>query len=79
MATPLVAAYYTCPTVTLSIRGGGDALVTLDPYTGRTSSRIIAGAATADSSMALASLNEIAETAGEVESIRIATKSPPPR
>lgn len=78
MATPLVAAYYTCPTVTLSIRGG-DALVTLDPYTGRTSSRIIAGAATADSSMALASLNEIAETAGEVESIRIATKSPPPR
>lgn len=41
----------------------GDALVTLDPYTGRTGPRIIAGAATADSTMALASLDAIAETA----------------
>lgn len=40
----------------------GDALVTLDPYTGRTGPRIIAGAATADSAMALASLDAIART-----------------
>lgn len=40
----------------------GDALVTLDPYTGRTGPRIIAGAATADSSMAMACLEGIAAT-----------------
>lgn len=40
----------------------GDALVTLDPYTGRTGPRIVAGAATADSSQALESLDAIAET-----------------
>ncbi|WP_213003953.1 MBL fold metallo-hydrolase [Clavibacter zhangzhiyongii] len=34
----------------------GDALVTLDPYTGRTGCRIVAGAATADSGRALRSL-----------------------
>jgi glyoxylase-like metal-dependent hydrolase (beta-lactamase superfamily II) len=36
----------------------GDALVTLDPYTGQTGPRIVAGAATADSEQALASLEE---------------------
>lgn len=40
----------------------GDALVTLDPYTGRTGPRIIAGAATADSALALRSLEAIADT-----------------
>lgn len=40
----------------------GDALVTLDPYTGRTGPRIVAGAATADSQMALESLDVLAET-----------------
>lgn len=40
----------------------GDALVTLDPYTARTGPRIIAGAATADSAMALASLGVLAAT-----------------
>lgn len=40
----------------------GDALVTLDPYTGRTGPRIIAGAATADSALALRSLGPIADT-----------------
>ncbi|QCU76960.1 MBL fold metallo-hydrolase [Citricoccus sp. SGAir0253] len=40
----------------------GDALVTLDPYTGRTGPRIVAGAATADSTLALASLDALAET-----------------
>ncbi|MBB5832987.1 MBL fold metallo-hydrolase [Brachybacterium aquaticum] len=40
----------------------GDALVTLDPYTARTGPRIIAGAATADSAMALRSLDAIAGT-----------------
>jgi glyoxylase-like metal-dependent hydrolase (beta-lactamase superfamily II) len=41
----------------------GDALVTLDPYTAHTGPRIIAGAATADSAMALASLDVLAATA----------------
>jgi glyoxylase-like metal-dependent hydrolase (beta-lactamase superfamily II) len=40
----------------------GDALVTLDPYTARTGPRIIAGAATADSAMALDSLDVLAAT-----------------
>lgn len=40
----------------------GDALVTLDPYTGLTGPRIVAGAATADADMALASLAAIADT-----------------
>lgn len=44
----------------------GDALVTLDPYTGFTGPRIVAGAATADSAQALASLQVIADTDADV-------------
>ncbi len=40
----------------------GDAVVTLDPYTGRTGPQIVASAATADSPEALASLQVIADT-----------------
>lgn len=40
----------------------GDALVTLDPYTGGTGPQIVSGAATADSSQALASLSALADT-----------------
>ena len=40
----------------------GDALVTLDPYTGVTGPQIVAGAATADSAQALASLDALAAT-----------------
>ena len=40
----------------------GDALVTLDPYTGRTGPRIVAGAATVDSVRNLSSLQAIADT-----------------
>lgn len=40
----------------------GDALVTLDPYTGETGPRIVAGAATADSAQALRSLDALAAT-----------------
>ena len=40
----------------------GDAIVTLDPYTGRTGPRIVARAATADSERALATLDALAET-----------------
>jgi len=40
----------------------GDAVVTLDPYTGRTGPRIIARAATADSERNLATLHDLAET-----------------
>jgi len=40
----------------------GDALVTLDPYTGRTGPRVVARAATARSDEALASLSLLAET-----------------
>lgn len=40
----------------------GDALVTLDPYTGHRGPQIIAGAATADSARALASLDRLAVT-----------------
>ncbi|MCU1552645.1 MAG: Glyoxylase, beta-lactamase superfamily [Arthrobacter sp.] len=40
----------------------GDALVTLDPYTGRTGPRIVAGAATADTAQNLASLSALEGT-----------------
>ena len=40
----------------------GDAIVTLNPYTGRRGPQIVAGAATADSRRALDSLDEIAKT-----------------
>jgi glyoxylase-like metal-dependent hydrolase (beta-lactamase superfamily II) len=40
----------------------GDALVTLDPYTGAEGPQIVSGAATADSAMALASLQDLAAT-----------------
>lgn len=40
----------------------GDALVTLDPYTGEGGPQIVAGAATADSAQALASLDALAAT-----------------
>ena len=40
----------------------GDALVTLDPYTGRLGPQIVARAATADSDRALRSLDRLAET-----------------
>ena len=40
----------------------GDALVTLDPYKGARGAQIIAGAATANSDQALASLTSLAET-----------------
>lgn len=40
----------------------GDALVTLDPYTGRTGPRIVAGAATADSEQALRSVSILGGT-----------------
>jgi len=40
----------------------GDAVVTLDPYTGGRGPQIIAGAATADSTLALASLDRLAAT-----------------
>ncbi len=43
----------------------GDALVTLDPYTGETGPQIVAGAATADSAQALASLDALAFTGAE--------------
>ena len=39
----------------------GDALVTLDPYTGRTGPRLVAPAATADSRLALTSLDRLAD------------------
>ena len=38
----------------------GDAFVTLDPYTGRSGPCLVAGAATADSTMAMASLERLA-------------------
>ena len=40
----------------------GDALVTLNPYTGRAGPQIVARAATADTNMALSSLDVLAET-----------------
>ena len=40
----------------------GDALVTLDPYTGETGPQIVAGAATADSTQALRSLDALVAT-----------------
>lgn len=44
----------------------GDALVTLDPYSARTGPRIVAGAATADTAQALASLDAVAATGARV-------------
>jgi glyoxylase-like metal-dependent hydrolase (beta-lactamase superfamily II) len=44
----------------------GDAIVTLDPYTGTTGPRIVAGAATADFDRALASLDGLAETEASI-------------
>jgi glyoxylase-like metal-dependent hydrolase (beta-lactamase superfamily II) len=44
----------------------GDALVTLDPYTGRMGPRIVAGAATADSDLALASLDALARLDADI-------------
>lgn len=44
----------------------GDALVTLDPYKGARGPQIIAGAATADSPLALASLDRLAETEARI-------------
>jgi glyoxylase-like metal-dependent hydrolase (beta-lactamase superfamily II) len=44
----------------------GDALVTLDPYNARTGPRIVAGAATADTALALASLDALAGTSARV-------------
>ncbi|WP_127572517.1 MBL fold metallo-hydrolase [Georgenia faecalis] len=44
----------------------GDALVTLDPYTGHSGPQIVSGAATADSVEALASLERIADTGASV-------------
>ena len=44
----------------------GDALVTFDPYTGRTGPRIVARAATADSERALSSLDALAATGARV-------------
>jgi glyoxylase-like metal-dependent hydrolase (beta-lactamase superfamily II) len=49
----------------LSDRGAliaGDAVVTLDPYTGKTGPRVVARAATADSALALRSLDAIEAT-----------------
>jgi glyoxylase-like metal-dependent hydrolase (beta-lactamase superfamily II) len=40
----------------------GDAVVTLNPYTGRPGPQIVSGAATADSRRALDSLDALAET-----------------
>ncbi|MCK6067423.1 MULTISPECIES: MBL fold metallo-hydrolase [Microbacterium] len=44
----------------------GDALVTYDPYTGRTGPRVVARAATADADAALAALDALAATAAGV-------------
>ena len=44
----------------------GDAIVTLDPYTGAKGPRIVAGAATADSARALASLDALAATGADI-------------
>ncbi|MFC0681677.1 MBL fold metallo-hydrolase [Lysobacter korlensis] len=44
----------------------GDALVTLDPYTGFEGPQIVSGAATADSAMALASLQDLVATGARV-------------
>jgi glyoxylase-like metal-dependent hydrolase (beta-lactamase superfamily II) len=44
----------------------GDAFVMLDPYTGRSGPCVVAGAATADSRQALASLDRLAELDGAV-------------
>jgi glyoxylase-like metal-dependent hydrolase (beta-lactamase superfamily II) len=43
----------------------GDAIVTLDPYTGGKGPQIVSGAATADSARALASLDDLAATGAQ--------------
>src|SRR4051812_183285 len=43
----------------------GDAIVTMDPYSGRTGARIVSGAATADSREAMASLQALLDTGAE--------------
>ncbi|MDF2990461.1 MAG: Zn-dependent hydrolase [Microbacterium sp.] len=43
----------------------GDALVTLDPYTGRTGPQVVARAATADSAAAVAVLDELTRTGAD--------------
>jgi glyoxylase-like metal-dependent hydrolase (beta-lactamase superfamily II) len=43
----------------------GDAIVTLNPYTGDEGPRIVAGAATADSALNLSSLDALAGTGAE--------------
>lgn len=43
----------------------GDAIVMLDPYTGKTGPQIVSGAATADSRRALASLDAIADSGAQ--------------
>lgn len=43
----------------------GDAIVTLNPYTGQEGPRIVAGAATSDSAMNLSSLSALAATGAE--------------
>ena len=53
----------------LSDRGvllSGDALVTLDPYTGRRGPRLVAPAATADSDLALASLGRLLDCGARI-------------
>ncbi len=44
----------------------GDALVTLDPYTGETGPQIVARAATADTAEAMESLDTLARTSARV-------------
>ncbi len=44
----------------------GDALVTLDPYTGHTGPQIVAGAATADREQALSSLDALVSTQADI-------------
>src|SRR3954454_16026406 len=46
----------------LGVLISGDALVTLDPYTGRRGPRVVSGAATADSQQAMASLMRLVDT-----------------
>ena len=48
----------------------GDAIVTLDPYTGRRGPRIVAGAATVDSDRNLRTLDAIAETGARTVLVR---------
>lgn len=49
-----------------SILFAGDAIVTRDPYTGRTGPRIVARAATADAAMAMRSLEALVDTGAQL-------------